>query len=225
MKMMNPVPINWPKLSDPLPDCDDPRCAASRQRFTVDHLDDRVHAGIDAGIEFSAFEIRRNDLRHDAFRRGVVQRTFQSVADFDAQLAVILGDEQQHAIVHAFAPQLPRIHDANSELFDGFGLGAWHKQNRNLRSFARLECRQLGFKCLCLRSIECGSKIGDAMLKRRERQPLPARCRKAAAQAEEAASRTCFIYFAGAALGAEKSTVGAFDTAFSSSTVNEGLTL
>ena len=59
-------------------------------------------------------EQRRDRLGDDAPRRRVGQHAFEAVADLDAQLAVVLGDDQQRAVVLALAADLPRLGHADA---------------------------------------------------------------------------------------------------------------
>ena len=54
-------------------------------------------------------------------RGDVGQRAFQAVADLDAQLAVVLGDDEQRAVVDLLAADLPGLRDAQRILLDGLG--------------------------------------------------------------------------------------------------------
>ena len=50
----------------------------------------------------------RGDMfRDDAVRQQVGDRAFKAVAHFDAHLAIVLGHQQQDAVVNVLAPQLP----------------------------------------------------------------------------------------------------------------------
>ena len=89
-----------------------------RQRFAVDHPDDPVDAGGNAAGEIPAPEFRRDDLVDDALGGDVGQRAFEAVADLDAQLAVVLGDDQQRAVVDLLAPDLPGFGDPDRILLD-----------------------------------------------------------------------------------------------------------
>ena len=56
---------------------------------------------------------------------------------------VILGDQQERAVIHALAPELPGIDDADAELLDGFRLRGRHDQHHKLRALAGLEGGEL----------------------------------------------------------------------------------
>ena len=54
-------------------------------------------------------EERRHRLGNDSPRRGIGQRAFEAVAHFDPNLFVILGEDEQGAVVLAFAADFPRV--------------------------------------------------------------------------------------------------------------------
>ncbi len=73
--------------------------------------------------KIAAREFRRDDLVDDAPGGDVGQRAFEAVADLDAQLAVVLGDdEQDRAVVDLLAPDLPGLRDPDRILLDGLRL-------------------------------------------------------------------------------------------------------
>ena len=53
-------------------------------------------------IEIAIPELRGNDIADDTATLQVSQNPFQAVADFDTQLPIVLGNEQQGAIVEIF---------------------------------------------------------------------------------------------------------------------------
>ncbi|MNY49210.1 hypothetical protein D3C86_1846080 [compost metagenome] len=79
------------------------------QRLAADHADHALDAGIDAAIEIALLKARHDDFADDALGRGIVQRAFQAVAHLDAQAAIVLGHDQQGAVVDVPAPQLPLL--------------------------------------------------------------------------------------------------------------------
>ena len=81
--------------------------------------DDPVDAGGNPAGEIAGLEFRRDDLVDDAFGGDVGQRAFEAVADLDAQLAVVLGDDEQRAVVDLLAADLPGFRDAERKLLDG----------------------------------------------------------------------------------------------------------
>src|SRR5208337_4846437 len=90
------------------------------QRLAVDHPDDAVYACGNPAGKIPAPEFRRDDFVDDAFGGGVVERAFKAVADFDAKLAVVLGDDEDRTVVDLLAPDLPCFRDPDRILLDGF---------------------------------------------------------------------------------------------------------
>ena len=68
--------------------------------------EDRQHgvdARVDAAGEIALLELRRDRRGDDHLGQGVGQRAFEPVADLDADLALVRGDQQQRAVVLVFA--------------------------------------------------------------------------------------------------------------------------
>ena len=97
----------------------------------------RSIAGANAAGEIAGLEFRRDDFVDDAPRGGVGERAFEAVADLDAQMAVVLGDDEQRAVVDLLAPDLPGFGDADRELLDGLLARRRHDQHRDLAALAR----------------------------------------------------------------------------------------
>ena len=99
----------------------------------------------------------------------VGERAFEAVLHFDAQRAIVLGDDQDRAVVDSLAADLPGFGEPHAELRDVFGLGRRQDQHRDLRALARLERGELFFERRLLRGGERAREIGDARLERRQR--------------------------------------------------------
>ena len=78
----------------------------------------------------------------DALGGDVGERALEAVADLDAQMAVVLGDDQQRAVVDLLAADLPGFRDPDRKLLDALGLRRRHDQHRDLAALARLEILQ-----------------------------------------------------------------------------------
>ena len=76
------------------------------------------------------------------------------MADFDAQAAIILRHQQQHAVVLPGTAELPGIDHADRILLDGFGLRARQQQHCELATLLSFEGFKLRFEHLTLRGIE-----------------------------------------------------------------------
>ena len=85
---------------------------------------------------------------------GIVQHAFQTITHLYAQRAIILGDQQQRAVIHILAPELPCIDDADAVLFYGLWLRGRHDQHRKLRALLCLEFGKAGIECLDLLRIQ-----------------------------------------------------------------------
>ena len=69
--------------------------------------DDVVDAAGDAAVEIAGFEARRDGVDDDDFRRRVSQRSFEPIADFDADLVLLRRHQEEHAIVLLLLAELP----------------------------------------------------------------------------------------------------------------------
>ena len=87
----------------------------------------------------------------------------------DAHRAIVLGDDQDGAVVGLCAADLPGLGEPDPELRDVLGLGRRQDQHRDLRALARLERRELFLERGLLRGRQRAGEIGDARLERRQR--------------------------------------------------------
>src|SRR5204862_310800 len=55
----------------------------------------------------AALEVRLHDFARDPFRHRIGEHAFETVADFDAHLAIVYEDEKEHAVVAAFLSDAP----------------------------------------------------------------------------------------------------------------------
>ena len=67
-----------------------------------------------------------------------VERALEAVADLDAQVTVVLGDNKQGAVVDLLAPDLPGFGDPDRILLDRLGRRGRDDQHRDLAAFARV---------------------------------------------------------------------------------------
>ena len=114
------------------------RCVA----LAFELRDDRVDAVRDALVVVAGLELRRHHVADDAARRDVGQRAFETVTDFDAHLAVLRHDDDQHAVVLAFLPELPVLEHLGRVFLDRLAADRRHGQHRDLiarRLLVRLE--------------------------------------------------------------------------------------
>lgn len=69
-----------------------------------------------------------NDLR----RSGIGQYAFQTVPDFNADLALLNRHQQQDAVVGALVTEFPRRRNTMREFFERFAVEGRNDQNRHL---------------------------------------------------------------------------------------------
>ena len=145
-----------------------------RQRLAFDELHHLVEAGVDAAVEVALAEGGRDGLGNDALRDGIGQHALEAVADLDPQVAIVLGNDQQRAVIHLLpidrlAAELPRVRDPERVLLDVLGLGGRHDQHRELRALGGLERRELLLERRLLLRGQRAGEIGDARGQLRDR--------------------------------------------------------
>ena len=202
-----------------------------RQLLAVDDPDHPVDARRDAAGEIAALEFRRDVLVDDALGGGVGQRAFEAVADLDAQAAVVLGDDEQRAVVDLLAADLPGFRDPERELLDRLGVRRRHDQHRDLAALARLQILQRLRQRGDVAGRERAGLIdhppvsgGTATSGQRRTSPAQQQRKKGGSCSVHRRSSVHARYFAGAGVGL-KSTFGAVEIAFSFSTVKFGFSL
>src|SRR5690554_4428403 len=83
-----------------------------RKALAFNQPDQAIHACHDAARIIVLLEARRDLLTNDAAREQIRHRALQTVTDFDAKPAIILGHQQQYTVIDARAAELPRVKDA-----------------------------------------------------------------------------------------------------------------
>ena len=83
------------------------------------------------------------------------------------QFPVVLGDDEDDAVVDARAADFPGVGDADRVLLDGLRLGRREHQHRDLAAFAALEIAQARIEIPKLGCRERPGKVGDVCLERR----------------------------------------------------------
>src|SRR5262249_25152288 len=81
----------------------------------------------------------------------------QTIADLDAQMAIVLGNDQQRAVVHLLAADLPGFRHAQRKLLDRLAVGGRHDQYRDLAALALFE---VGERLRQLRDIAARQRAG-----------------------------------------------------------------
>ena len=128
-----------------------------------------IDTGADGREVLALPQQRHHRVLDDAIGRRIGQHAFQAVAVLDAQRVIVLGQDQQRAVIDLLAPELPGVDDADRILLDLLGLRGRHQQHRDLRALARLEVRQLLLELGLLRGSQRSGQIGDARLELRDR--------------------------------------------------------
>ncbi len=202
-----------------------------RQLLALGDPDHAVDARRNATGEIAALEFWRDVFVDDALGGGVGERAFEAVADLDPQAAIVLGDDEQRAVVDLLAADLPGFRDPQRELLDRLAVGRRHDQHRDLAALSRLQIlqrlRQRG-DVAGTRACRSGRPPARSAAAPR-RAPAPNRPSTAAAQEGRLLQRSSQVvcsprYFAGAGVGL-KSTFGAVEIAFSFSTEKFGFSL
>jgi hypothetical protein len=143
------------------------------QGFALDEPAQSIHPGLDATGEIALLEARGDGFGDDPLGDGIRNRPLQAIAHLDAQGPVVLGHQQQHAVIHPLAPQLPGFRHPQAELLDGLGLGGGHQQHRQLRALGLLQLGQSGLQGLPGSSVQGASEIGNPALQDRHRHLSP----------------------------------------------------
>ncbi len=72
--------------------------------------------------------MRRDHVLQNALGLRIGQYALHAASGFYAQAPqrsrIVLGDDQDHAVIHAFAPQFPCVSHADTVLLDRFRFGA-----------------------------------------------------------------------------------------------------
>jgi hypothetical protein len=124
------------------------------QRLAIDQFHQ-----LPGGIHDPAGVIALAELRHHVFLDhpaggDVGDRAFEPIADFDAHLAVVLGHDQQQAVIDALAAELERLERAHRVFLDGLRRGAGDHQHLQLAALALLQGQRLLFELLAGRGLQ-----------------------------------------------------------------------
>src|SRR3546814_10969614 len=86
-----------------------------RQSLAIDDAEQLVDTSIQATGIITRLEERHDRLVDDAIGDRIGDHTCKTIADFDADPAVIACNEHEDAVVDALAAELPGVGDASSE--------------------------------------------------------------------------------------------------------------
>src|SRR5262249_30281914 len=112
------------------------------QLLIVDHIGDARNSLSDPAREVARAETAHHVLVDDALGGEVGQRAFEPVTDLDAQLVIVLGDNNDYAVIDLVASDLPVVRDPQGILLDRFGLRRRYKKHHDLAALARFKVSQ-----------------------------------------------------------------------------------
>ena len=141
-----------------------------RQGLAADQRADLVHRGAEATGKVVLPKARLHRGVDDARGHDVGDRALQRLGDLDAHLALVLGDDHQHAVAHRLAPDLPGIADAVGVAGDVLRRGAGHHQHHHLRALLGLDGGELGFQRLLLLDVQGGGLVDHPRRELRHRR-------------------------------------------------------
>ncbi len=159
-----------------------------RQLLAIGDPHHLVDPGSNAAAEIAGLEFRCDVLVDDALGRDVGERAFEAVTDLDAQAAVVLGDDEQRAVVDLLAADLPGLRDAKRILLDGLAVGRRHDQHRDLAALSGLQVLQRLRQRGDVASRERAGLIDDASRQRRHRDERQGRTGPAQQQRKKGGS-------------------------------------
>jgi len=119
-----------------------PGAVGRRQLLAIDQGHHLIDSGTDGGVVLTLAQQRHHGVFDDAIGRRVGEHALQTVAVLDAQLVIVLGEDQQRTVIDLLAPELPGVGDADRILLDLFRMRRRHQQHRDLRALARFEVAQ-----------------------------------------------------------------------------------
>ncbi|ATB57425.1 hypothetical protein CKU38_00893 [Xanthomonas citri pv. fuscans] len=143
-----------------------------RQGLTFDQAGQGCGRRRDAASVIALTEARRQILLDDAVGSDVRNGAFQAVTWLDADATVVLGHQQQHAVVHALAADLPLVEHALGVLLDRFRLRGRHDQDLQLRALALLQGQRLLLELLDLPRIQGAGDVDHRRAQRRDGSQL-----------------------------------------------------
>ena len=128
-----------------------------RQRLAVNNAQYLVYPASNAAVEILFGELRRDRFADNAFAGRVIECAFETVADFDAHRAIILGNDKNRAVVNFLPSKFPYFCHAHRILLNCFWHCRGHDKNRELTAFPGFKRLQsLLQRCL----LFCGERHG-----------------------------------------------------------------
>ncbi len=132
------------------------------QRLFANNFVDGGYTGDDAAGVILLAEVRYDVVSGDAFRDGVGQYTFETVADFEAEPAVFDRDHQDRAVIMPLFSDLPVLRNADAEALDIFAVKGRDRQHHDLMTGIAFKLGELGLERLGLTRLQHVSVVVDA---------------------------------------------------------------
>jgi len=121
-----------------------------RYRLAAGDFQYRVNARLDTTCIVSLTITRSDHFSNDPTSDDIGQYAFETTANFNPNLALLLSDDEDHAVSCSFLANLPRLGNSDAKVFYRVTLEAGNGQNRDLMTGLLFELTQLPFELLCL---------------------------------------------------------------------------
>ena len=141
----------------------------ARQLLAVDHPDDPIDTCGNTAGKIAGLEFRRDDLVDDPLGGDVGQRALKAVTDLDAEMAVVLGNDDQRTVIDLLAADLPGFGHPQRELLDRLAIRGRNDQYRDLAALPGLEIPQGLVQRGDVAAAERAGLVDDAPHQRRYR--------------------------------------------------------
>ncbi|EZP27067.1 hypothetical protein BW33_04338 [Pseudomonas sp. RIT288] len=143
------------------------------QRIAAEHHQHRRHAVADALAEIAGLERRGDHLMNDHRGLRIGQPILQTVTDFDAQFALVTGNDQQRAVVLVLLADAPVPAQLHAVILDGGALQIRHRDHHQLLAGRLLVSLQLLAQLGAHRRLDHLRFVHHPPAQRRERQLGP----------------------------------------------------
>ncbi len=157
--------------------CSAARAAAAPLIFTAHRLGHRLYPGEHAAVEIAGTKTRRDFIVDNPPGEQIGQPPLQSVADLDADLPLVAGDEQQGAVVLPLLADSPGFRHLQGIAFHRLPLQGRDGQHDDLGRIALLETAEELLQFLLRRRgedvgavVDVTARRGDLQRRRGQRQ-------------------------------------------------------
>src|SRR5580700_8207728 len=127
-----------------------------------DRLDDVIHSAIDAAGEIVRPQAREDRVLDDEPRHRIGERALEAVADLDAYLALVRGDDQKGAGILLLLSDPPMSPELIAVILDRGALQRLESDDDKLPDGLGLELRELALERDLGRGIENSGIVDDA---------------------------------------------------------------